>query len=128
VPTLVSVVDASGRIWHIQIRLKEQLIRNAMSPNDVVEVGVTLLAPDLYGYCNKMEFSVGGEIEIGLHPSGQFGRIFDLEVCTLMREEMSDIVEDVRCFAHEYGLSAYDLRTHEGLLRFLTRAGRYPHG
>ncbi|MEE2754020.1 MAG: 23S rRNA (uracil(1939)-C(5))-methyltransferase RlmD [Candidatus Latescibacterota bacterium] len=107
-----------------QVELKEQLVRNVMNPNASVEIGVTLLAPESYRYRNKMEFSIGqnaeGQIEIGLHPSGQFGHIFDLEECKLMREEMSDIVEDVRCFAQENGLSAYDLRTHEGLLRFLT--------
>ena len=107
-----------------QIRLKEQLVRDALKPKSSVAIGETLRSPDPYGYRNKMEFSFGhsseGGVEIGLHPAGQFGRIFDLEVCSLMREPASAIVEEVRQFASEECLRAYDLRTHEGLLRFLT--------
>jgi 23S rRNA (uracil1939-C5)-methyltransferase len=107
-----------------QIRLKEQMVWDAVSPKESVEIGETLDAPEPYAYRNKMEFSVGqndeGEVEIGLHPSGQFGQIFDLEVCVLMPETASAIVDDVRHFANEEGLKAYDLQTHEGLLRFLT--------
>jgi 23S rRNA (uracil1939-C5)-methyltransferase len=71
-----------------------------------------------------MEFSIGadeaGVVQIGLHPAGQFGSIFNLRRCELMPGLTSEIVNAVRAFANTHGLSPYNLRTHRGLLRFLT--------
>ncbi|MBS13247.1 MAG: 23S rRNA (uracil(1939)-C(5))-methyltransferase RlmD [Gemmatimonadetes bacterium] len=107
-----------------QILLKERVVREAVQPADDVEIGQTLRAPSPLQYRNKMEFSFGtgetGLVEIGLHPAGQFGRIFDLGLCELVHPVASEMVEDIRVFANERGLSVYDLKQHLGLLRFLT--------
>lgn len=107
-----------------QVALKERMVLEAVAPADDVEIGETLRAPSAYRYRNKMEFSIGagenGQVEIGLHPAGQFGRIFDLGRCELIAPPASEIVDLVRSFARDRGLSPYDLRAHEGLLRFLT--------
>ena len=107
-----------------QIRLKEMLVKQTLRPKDSVEIGPSLAAPAPYRYRNKMEFSVGtdgeGDVQIGLHPAGQFGSIFDLGRCELVPRLTSEIVEAVRTYANAHGVSAYDLRTHKGLLRFLT--------
>ena len=107
-----------------QIRFKEMLVKQTLRPKDSVVIGPSLTAPAPYRYRNKMEFSVGtdeaGVVQIGLHPAGQFGRIFDLSRCELVPGTTSEIVEAVRTYVNAHGVSAYDLRTHRGLLRFLT--------
>ncbi len=106
-----------------QIRLKESIVLQAMQAGDSVKIGPTMTANSPYGYRNKMEFSVGSEeggVQIGLHPAGQFGRIFDLDRCELVPPSVSDIVAQVRSFVVSRGLTPYNLKTHEGLLRFLT--------
>ena len=107
-----------------QTRLKEELVNQALHPKDTVEIGPTLSAPSPLGYRNKMEFSIGegdaGNVQIGLHPAGQFGSIFDLDRCELMPGVTSEIVNAVRAYANTHGLSPYDLKAHRGLLRFLT--------
>jgi 23S rRNA (uracil1939-C5)-methyltransferase len=107
-----------------QVKLKERIVREAVKPSDEVEIGTTLTAPSPLIYRNKMEFSVGqgeeGLVEIGLHPAGQFGSIFDLHQCELVSPITSSIVDSVRSFANDNRLPPYDLKTHKGLLRFLT--------
>ena len=81
-------------------------------------------------YRNKMEFSFGkgpeGDVRLGLHVRGRYNRIFDLEECHLQSEVSNQIVEAVRSQAASRRLPVYDLRTHEGLLRFLViREGKF---
>jgi 23S rRNA (uracil1939-C5)-methyltransferase len=107
-----------------QLHMKQKLVINAVKPAGDVEIAEPMRAPRPLRYRNKMEFSFGagdeGQVEIGLHPAGQFGRIFDLDRCELMPARTSDIVSVVRKAAADLNLAAYDLRQHTGLLRFLT--------
>jgi 23S rRNA (uracil1939-C5)-methyltransferase len=119
-----------GCIWQDvpypeQLRIKRSAVQESLN-----EAGITvtpddpLPAADPYFYRNKMEFSFGssaeGLVELGLHASGRFDRIFDLEACHLQSDASNRIVDLVRRFARDEGLVSYDLRQHRGLLRFLT--------
>jgi 23S rRNA (uracil1939-C5)-methyltransferase len=121
--------DCGGCLWQDlpypnQLKLKEKLVLDTVCPRSEVAIGDALGAPQAYGYRNKMEFSFGegkdGSVEVGLHPAGQFGQIFDLKRCSLVGSEVNEIVEVVRRFAKVERLSVYGLKTHKGLLRFLT--------
>jgi 23S rRNA (uracil1939-C5)-methyltransferase len=96
----------------------------------------TLPSDRIFAYRNKMEFSFStrrwllpGEFEagedgdglaLGLHVPGTFNKVIEIDGCLLQSEEGNRILQEVKNFARESGLSAYGLKTHEGFWRFLT--------
>lgn len=80
-------------------------------------------SPEPWYYRNKMEFSFAadrdGRLQLGLHVRERYNRVFDLEACLLQSEVSNRIVDSFRSHATRLGLPPYDLKTHEGLLRFL---------
>ena len=82
-----------------------------------------LAATKLFHYRNKMEYSFGrddqGRLTLGLHRRGFYDRPFDLERCFIATPVSSEIVAFAREFARREDLPPYDLRRHQGLLRFL---------
>ena len=108
-----------------QLLLKGRMVRNALQKYGFhdVEVRPTIPSHAPFFYRNKMEYSFGcdrdGNIQLGLHMRGKFNRIFDVESCHLQSPLSNKIVESVRRIANELDLSAYNLKTHSGLLRFL---------
>jgi 23S rRNA (uracil1939-C5)-methyltransferase len=109
--------------YESQLRLKSEMVRNALSDVEVGEYREIIGSPEIFYYRNKMEFSFGrGEedsLHIGLHHLGRYNRIFDLEACYLQSEVSNKIVHLVRQYAMDAGLPPYDLKSHEGILRFL---------
>ena len=108
-----------------QLRLKQEMVEGCLQRTGLgLELGSPIAADVPFGYRNKMEFSFAesrdGTLDLGLHVGGRFDQVFDLESCHLQSEGSNRIVEWVRNFAREAGLSVYHLRRHEGLLRFLT--------
>ncbi len=82
-----------------------------------------------YYYRNKMEYSFGlspdNELQLGLHPRGRWGKVFDVEECFLQSEQSPAIVIAIRKTAQELSIPAYDQKTHEGLLRYcMVREGK----
>lgn len=99
-----------------------------------------------YFYRNKMEFSFSrqrwlstdelrrkevGEFGLGLHVPGRYDKVVDLDECWLpvrpagsnkeggQPEVSNGILNTVRVFCKERGLSVYSTKTHEGYLRHL---------
>jgi len=108
-------------------------------------------APEIYGYRNKMEFTVTrapraerlagegrdprplatgqgggrGQVVVGLHEADRYDSVLDIERCLLQSDEMNALLDEACRFFVEQGLSAYDQESGEGLLRFLMlREGR----
>lgn len=108
-----------------QLRLKEGMVRAALDNQEIFlpSPESILPSPSPFFYRNKMEFSFGadpeGNLQLGQHVRGRFNRVFDLETCLLQAEITPCIVEAVRRHAVAAGLSVYDLKKHQGLLRFL---------
>jgi len=82
-----------------------------------------IASPRLFHYRNKMEYSFGrdreGHLTLGLHIRGSFDRTFDLHRCHIATPISSEIVAVVRDAARRENLTAYDTRSHTGLLRYL---------
>ncbi len=94
-------------------------------------------AEQQFAYRNKMEFSFGTsrwitqeEIEsgadisnksfaLGLHIPGRFDKVLDIDNCSIQAPEGNIILNVIREKAVGLGLSAYNLKTHEGFLRSL---------
>ena len=90
---------------------------------EAVEVADVLAAPTAFFYRNKMEYSFhvtgADEFSLGLHRRGRFDQVFDLEACYLQSETSNGIVHWVRRFVRDERLSAYDVNSCIGLMRFL---------
>lgn len=108
-----------------QLRHKERQVKETLAHLGRIDALVrpAVGAERLYHYRNKMEYSFGsdaeGRLTLGLHRRGFFDRPFDLERCHIATPVSSEIVSFVREFARAEQLPPYDLRRHEGLLRFL---------
>jgi 23S rRNA (uracil1939-C5)-methyltransferase len=79
-------------------------------------------APALREFRNKMEFAfqgIGAGLRLGLYSRADPGRVFDLSACPIFPAAGMDILSRVRAACREAGLSAYDRRTGQGLLRHL---------
>lgn len=109
-----------------------------------VEVAPVIGAERIDGYRNKMElgfstrryldpeeladphasFVPEGGLALGLHARGMFGKVIDLVACAIQPDVFDAVADSARRLAREHGLSAWDVRAHEGLLRHLVlRAG-----
>jgi len=79
-------------------------------------------APELYGYRNKMEFTVaraGEGMVVGLHEAARYDRVLDIERCLIQSDVMNGLLAEARAFFAERKLPVYDQESGEGLLRFL---------
>ncbi len=118
------------RLQHLaytaQLRFKEKQVRDCLERIggvDLARVRSIVGAPELYGYRNKMEFTIArdaeGQAVVGLHETGRYDAILDIERCLLPSDLFNAVLAEVRAFIRERGLSIYDQETNEGLLRFL---------
>lgn len=94
-----------------------------------------MASEDIYFYRNKLEYTFsnrkwftgqrpesGQNVNtngLGFHLPGMFDRILDIEYCHLQPEPSNEIRLAVRDYALSKGLSFYDVKTWEGLLRNL---------
>ncbi len=87
-------------------------------------------------YRNKLEFSfsnkrwltreeIAQEVElvhrdgVGFHIPGAFDKVVDVDKCWLQPDPSNEIRNLVRSYAHDHGLSFYDIRNRNGMLRSL---------
>ena len=100
------------------------------------ELRPIVAAPEIYGYRNKMEFTVArsqapsgrGEaapLAVGLHVADRYDSVLDVERCLLQSDGMNALLDEARRYFAEHQLSVYEQHSGEGLLRFLMlREGR----
>lgn len=113
--------------YQTQLKLKAGIIRDVLEP--IAEAaerfdGEVVPSPDSWYYRNKMEFTFDRppaepEVSLGLHELGRYNSVFDVTDCRLQSVRSNQLLDVVRRFIRENGLSAYGLKSHRGLLRFL---------
>ena len=105
-----------------QVLLKRKRLQQAfdalegMPPIDLVPL------EDPWRYRNKAELTFGqvnGRLLLGYHAAGSFWRIVDLDDCLLLPSAVTHILRDMREFAAQTNLPAYQPRTHQGFFRYL---------
>jgi 23S rRNA (uracil1939-C5)-methyltransferase len=86
--------------------------------------GVPVLDPDpaveVFGYRNKMEYSVAPGVDglaVGLHARGRWDEVVDLRACLLATPLGNAVRETVRAWAVREGIAPYDQRAQAGDLR-----------
>ena len=131
------VADHPGAPWQVlryeaQLAAKTEQVEDALrriGGLDGFEVEPIVPADDRWRYRNKLEYSFGtgdaGELVCGFHAPGRWDRIEPLTDCLLASEPGNAVRERVLEWCRGEGLSAYDRRGGDGLLRNLVvREGR----
>ncbi len=116
--------------YNYQLKIKKEIIENAMSRIGKVEKGVEemLGADSPQRYRNKMIFPVGKDVEN--KPVCGFFRqrshdIIPLEDCLLGHEFNAEVIAKLKEYMTRHNVSAYDEKTHTGIIRrVFTRYGR----
>src|SRR4051794_28398684 len=129
--------DHPGAPWQVlpyerQLEVKHAQVEEALRRLGHLE-GVTVEpivgAAQEWRYRNKAEFSFGagpdGRLECGFHPPGRWDVVAPMDECLLVSERADAARRTVLEWARASGLTAFDRRSHEGLLRNLVvREGR----
>jgi 23S rRNA (uracil1939-C5)-methyltransferase len=134
---IAPVADHPGAPWQVlayerQLAVKEEQVADALRRIGRLEgfaLEPIIPAVERWRYRNKLEFSFGagddGALVCGFHAPGSWERIEPLEDCLLQSERGNVARRGVLAWARARGLSAYDRRAQEGLLRNLVvREGR----
>jgi 23S rRNA (uracil1939-C5)-methyltransferase len=116
-----------SQLAHKQDQVAEALRR--IGDLEGFELEQIVAAPEQWRYRNKLEYSfgpgVGTDLALGFHARGRWDLIVDVDDCKLASETGNAARNGVREWARQEGVSAYDRRAHEGILRNLVvREGR----
>jgi 23S rRNA (uracil1939-C5)-methyltransferase len=126
-----------GAPWQVlpyarQLEVKQQQVEDSLrrlGGLDGFELEPIVGAEQTWRYRNKVEYSFGsdetGRLICGFHAPGRWEDIVEIEDCLLVSEASNQVRERIVDWCRSQGLSAYDRRTGEGLLRNLVvREGR----
>ena len=85
------------------------------------------MAPSIYHYRNKMEFTFiqhkGGERNLGLHELGRFQSVLSLKTCWIQHPWMNEVFKSVIAWFNSCDVSGYNPWSHDGILRHLVLRG-----
>ncbi|MCH8567652.1 MAG: 23S rRNA (uracil(1939)-C(5))-methyltransferase RlmD [Balneolales bacterium] len=123
-----------------QLRFKRQHVEDHMHRigglRDLVPLPA-VAAPEIFYYRNKMEYSFGDrrwltreeiqsgvpikdkDVAAGMHAPGRFDRILNLNECHLQIPVSFELLDFVRNYALQNGITSYNPVKHEGYLRHL---------
>jgi 23S rRNA (uracil1939-C5)-methyltransferase len=118
--------------YEMQLREKQDQVRDALARIGRFEdppVEPIVPALEQLRYRNKLEYSFGedddGQLVLGFHRPGRFDAIDDVSLDILASERVDELREAVKAWCREEGLSTWDRRDQQGLLRNLVvREGR----
>lgn len=125
--------------YEAQLGYKQKQVLNALvriGKLEIPEIKKIIPSKNIYHYRNKLEFTfsnkswlteeqIGSGTDfdnrnaLGFHVPGLFDKVLDINECHLQPEPSHSIRAEVKRFAHENGLSFYDIREHAGFLRTL---------
>jgi len=126
--------------YAVQLAVKEQIVaaafREAELDADLPELAGIIPAPRERQYRNKLEFSFGAQrwltdaeilegIQIddrrgfGFHAPGRFDRVLHISECHLQPDPSEAIRSFLSALVMERGITFYDAREHQGMLRLL---------
>jgi len=124
---------------------REQVIESLehLADSRPVQVHATLPSPLRFHYRNKMEFSftdrrwlladelanpeLKKDFALGLHVPGAFDRVMHIDTCWLQDDTLNRILKESQVYFKDAGLPVFNLKTHQGLLRFLVLRKSFSH-
>ncbi len=134
---IAPLADHPGAPWQVlayerQLEVKQGQVFDALrriGKLDGFALEPIVPAVSEWRYRNKLEYSFGtgssGELVCGFHAPGRWDEIVAIDDCLLASERANEARERIVAWCRDQGLSAYDRRSGEGLLRNLVvREGR----
>ncbi|MBV9819782.1 MAG: 23S rRNA (uracil(1939)-C(5))-methyltransferase RlmD [Solirubrobacterales bacterium] len=131
------VADHPGAPWQVlayerQLEVKQAQVHDALTRLGHLEgfdLEPIVPAAETWRYRNKLEYSFGtgpdGELQCGFHAPGRWDEIVPIADCLLGSEASNRARDQIVGWCREQGLTAYDRRSGEGVLRNLVvREGR----
>ncbi len=131
------VADHPGAPWQVlsyarQLEVKQSQVDDALrriGKLDGFALEPIVPAVQQWRYRNKLEYSFGadasGALVCGFHAPGRWDEILPIRDCLLASERANAAREQIVAWCRAQGLSAYDRRSGEGMLRNLVvREGR----
>ncbi|MSW50587.1 MAG: 23S rRNA (uracil(1939)-C(5))-methyltransferase RlmD [Actinobacteria bacterium] len=125
------VAHHPGAPWQVlpyerQLEIKAGQVEDALrrlGGHTDVEIEPIVPSEQQWRYRNKLEYSFGedgeGALKLGFHAAGSWQDIVHIEDCLLASEVGNEARNAVYAWCVEQGLSAYDRKLHQGLLRNL---------
>jgi 23S rRNA (uracil1939-C5)-methyltransferase len=125
------VADHPGAPWQVlpyarQLEIKAEQVEDALrrlGGHHDVEIEPIIPAADQWRYRNKLEYSFGetadGTLQLGFHAAGSWETIVHIEDCLLASEIGNEVRNHVYAWCVAQGISSYDRKLHQGLLRNL---------
>jgi 23S rRNA (uracil1939-C5)-methyltransferase len=108
------------QLRHKRTQVGDALVRlGGLQGFDLEEI---VPAIEQWRYRNKLEYSFGerdAEVVLGFHARGRWDLVIDAEDCQLASERNNARRNELRDWARSEGLSAYDRRSGEGIMRNL---------
>ena len=108
-----------------QVRAKGALVAELVRRCEGLEqtqIMPALAMDDPWQYRNKAEMTFGSSADgviLGFAPRGRFYEVVEITECPISSDRTLAVARAAQDFARKHALSAYDSRTHEGLLRHL---------
>ena len=96
-----------------QIRFKEEKLERLLGFS--VDV---LPSPKIFGHRNRIDVVITPN-GIGFRQFGSWWRVFDLSDCLVFGPRAGKTISALREFMADYRLQPYDLKTHQGFLRYI---------
>jgi 23S rRNA (uracil1939-C5)-methyltransferase len=134
---IAPVADHPGAPWQVlaydrQLEVKQGQVDDALTRIGKLEgyaLEPIVPAVQQWRYRNKLEYSFGtgpaGELQCGFHAAGRWDEIVPITDCMLASEPANRARDQIVDWCRAHGLSAYDRRSGEGVLRNLVvREGR----
>jgi 23S rRNA (uracil1939-C5)-methyltransferase len=134
---IAPVADHPGAPWQVlpyerQLEVKQSQVFDALrriGKLDGFALEPIVPAVSQWRYRNKLEYSFGtgaaDELVCGFHAPGRWDEIVAIDDCLLASERANAAREQIVSWCRDQGLSVYDRRTGEGMLRNLVvREGR----
>ena len=134
---IAPVADHPGAPWQVlsyerQLEVKQAQVQDALrriGKLDAFALEPIIPAVSQWRYRNKLEYSFGadasGELVCGFHAPGRWDEIVPITDCLLASEPANAARDQIVSWCRAQGLTAYDRRSGEGLLRNLVvREGR----
>jgi len=137
---IAPVADHPGAPWQVlsyerQLEVKQGQVDDALrriGKLDGFALEPIIPAVSPWRYRNKLEYSFGsdasGALVCGFHAPGRWDEIVAMDDCLLASEPANAAREQIVAWCRAEGLSAYDRRSGDGMLRNLVvREGRHSH-
>lgn len=108
-----------------QLKLKEDYVKKLLDEAGIKDfefLGI-VRSPDVFSYRNKMEYTFGkddnGISQLGLHVKGRYYDIVTTEDCRIVDSDFIACLKNVLDYAKQHSLPYYNIKTHEGYMRYL---------